>query len=103
LRLVGGAGVEVEDAAGEHVRRDDVDARLAVDALPLQPQQGESRLPRRLTGFAKRDGDAGVAVLVALYEPLKAEIDQRRRLDQQFTGYRRVWGTPRRPRRRLAL
>ena len=56
------------------------------DALALQPQQRQRRLPLGVAVLAIRHVDAGVAVVVALDEPLEAEVDQRRRFDQEFAG-----------------
>ena len=71
-RFVLRAGREIENAAREHVRRHDVDARLAVDALAMQAQQGQGWAPGALAAFAKRNGNAGVTVVVAFDPPLEA-------------------------------
>ena len=86
-RFVLRVGREIENAAREHVRRHDVDARLAVDALAMQAQQGQGWAPGALAAFAKRNGDAGVTVVVAFDPPLEAEIDERGRLDDELAGH----------------
>jgi hypothetical protein len=77
--------IDVEfTAAGKHVRHDDVDARFAVDPFPVQAQQRQTRPPVAGALLPKRDGHAGVAILVALYQPFETEIDQCRRLDEEL-------------------
>ena len=65
---------------------DDVELRAAVDPLALQPQQRQRLLPSRLALLPVRHLDRGVAVVVAVDEPFEAEIDQRRRIDDEFAG-----------------
>ena len=78
------AGLEIEHASREHVGRDQIDPRLGVDALALQPQQRQRGLPRRLALLAEGDVDGRIAIRVALNEPLEAEIDERRRIDHEL-------------------
>ena len=83
-RLVRRVGLEIEDAAREHVRRDDVHARLGVDPLALEPQQRQRRLPLARARLPERHLHARVAIGVALDEPLESEVDERGRLDEQL-------------------
>ena len=53
---------------------------------PLQPQQRQRRLPAGLARLPVRHLDGGGAVGVAVDEPLEAEIDERRRLDEELSG-----------------
>jgi hypothetical protein len=88
--LVRRVGLEIENAAGEHVRHNHVDARFAVDAFALEAQQRQRRLPVRLAPLAERHGDGRIAVVVALHEPFEPEIQERRRLDHQLAGHGHV-------------
>src|SRR6185436_2815160 len=85
-RFVGSVRLEVEDAAREHVRRDQVPRILLIDPLALQPQQREALLPVAGPLFAIRDVHAGVAVVIARDEPLEAEIDERWMIDDKLAG-----------------
>ena len=96
LRLVARAGLEIQDAAGKHVRHGDVDLPPGLDALSIEPQQRQPRSPRRLAGLPIRHVNSRRVVGVALDQPLKPEIDQRRRVDDKFP-----WRDPVRPLRRL--
>ena len=64
-RLVRRVGLQVEDASGEHVRRDDVELRPHEDPLTLEAQERERRRPDGLALPAIRDIHRGVAVVVA--------------------------------------
>ena len=85
-RFVGRVRLEVEDAAGKHVRQRQVEDVRLDDPLTLQAQQRHGLLPRRLTGLAIRHRDRRVAVGVAFNHPFEAEVDERRRIDDQFAG-----------------
>ena len=85
-RLVGGVGLEVEDAAGEHVRRDEVEHVRLRDPLALQAQQRHARLPRGLAGLPVGHVHARIAIGVAVDQPLEAEVDERRRIDDELAG-----------------
>jgi hypothetical protein len=90
-RLVRGVRFQIQDAAGEHVGYDDVHAAAgAPDALALQPEERQRRLPLRHALFSERHLHRGVAVVIALDVPLEPEIDQRRRIDNEFAGFHRV-------------
>ena len=89
-RLVRRVGFEVEDAPREQVGHDDVELVADEDPLALQAQEGQRRQPLRLALPAIRHLHRGVAVVVALDGPLEAEVDQGRRLDQQFSRRDRV-------------
>ncbi len=92
--LVGGVRLEVQQAAGEHVRGDEVVeaapvavARLAAgNLLALQPEQGQPLAPSRLAALAVADVDAGVAVVVARDAPFEAQGDEGRPLDGEGAG-----------------
>ena len=83
-RLVGGAGFEIEDAAGKHVRRDEVEDVALEDLLAVQPRQRHRLVPGGLALLAVRDLDAGIAIGVAVDVPLEPEVDQRRMLDDEL-------------------
>ena len=89
-RLVRRVGLEVEDAPREHVRHDDVELVPHEDPLALQAQERERRRPRRLALPAVGHLHRRVPVVVALDEPFEAEVDQRRRLDEELSRRDRV-------------
>ena len=75
---------EIQDAAGKHVGSNDIDLRRLIDAFALQPQHRQSRLPGGLALLPVRHGYCRIAIFVALNEPLETEIDEGRRIDQEF-------------------
>lgn len=83
-RLIFRVRLQIEDAPGEHVRNDHVENVATENPLTLEAQQWERRRPTRLALLAIRDLHRGVPVVVALDEPFEAEVDQRRRLDQEL-------------------
>ena len=89
-RLVRRVGLQVEDAPREHVRNDDVELISDEDPLALQAQEGQRRRPLRLALPAIRRLHRRVPVVVALDGPFEAEVDQRRRLDQELSRRDRV-------------
>ena len=80
-------GFEVEHTAGEHVRRDQVDARFCVDAFALQAQQRHGLSPPGLSLRPVRDRHGRIAVRILLDEPFEPEIVQGRRFGQQLPGH----------------
>ena len=82
---------EIEDAAGEHVRRDDVELLALLDAFALQAQQRQAASSGRRP-LAVGHVNGRVAVVVALDEPLEPQVDQRRRLDEELAGRDRTAG-----------
>ena len=86
-RFVGGVRLEIQDAAGEHVRRDQVEDVALVDACsPCRRDQRHRRSPGGLALLAVRDLDAGIAIGVAVDVPFEAEVDERRVLDDELAG-----------------
>ena len=84
--LVGSAGLEVENAAGKHVRGDDVHLLPLNDTLAVQTQQREARLPLSVTLLAIRHRDRAVPIVIAVDKPFESEIDQRRRIGDELTN-----------------
>jgi hypothetical protein len=66
------AGLELEDASGEPVRRD-VLQRVLVDALVADAQQRETLPPRWLAAFPVRHRHSGIAIVVAVNRPLEPQ------------------------------
>ena len=85
-RFIRGVRLEIEDAAREHVRRHEREHVRLRDPLALQPQQRHAGLPRAVAGFPVRHVDFGVAIRIAVDPPFEAEVDQRRRFDDEFAG-----------------
>src|SRR6185503_8759564 len=81
--LVLRAGLEVEDAAGEHVRGDvlvGVPYRVSgasANDFVLQAQQGQRIAPLLFALLAIGDGNAGIAIVIAGNPPLEAERHER--------------------------
>jgi len=78
---------EVENAAGKHIRRDDMKPVALKDFLILQPEERKGFFP---LGFPfpflpVRNLDSGVSVSVAFDEPLEAQIDECGWINQEFT------------------
>jgi hypothetical protein len=68
--------------------RDDVKHTLVlVDPFALQTEEWQSLLPLRLALFAVRHLYLRIAIVVALNEPFKAKIDQRRVIDDELTRF----------------
>ena len=88
--LVIRAGLEVEEAAREHVRRGVVERLPEHGPLAVEPEQRQTVAPVRLAPLPVHDGDFGVAVIVAFDVPLEAEGDQCRRLDDELARPHRV-------------
>ena len=91
-RFVGRIRFEIENAAGEHVRRDDVELIALPDALALQPQQRQRLLPVGRALLPIRHVNRRVPVVVALDEPLEAEVDQRGWIDEKLACRDRTAG-----------
>ena len=67
---------------------DHVELRAAVDALALQAQQRQRRASTRVSPCFRYDtATARVAVVVAVDEPFEAEVDQRRRIDDELARH----------------
>jgi hypothetical protein len=81
-RFIRSCRLELEEAAGEAVRRD-VLQRVLVDALVADAKQRRPALPHLLALLAIGDGDRRVAIVVAVDHPLEAERNQRRRLGDE--------------------
>ena len=84
------ARLEIEHAAGKHVGRNQIDARLGVDPFALQTEERQRRAPCLTALLAEGHINRGVPIRIALDEPLEPQIDQRGRLDDQFAGNDRV-------------
>ncbi len=63
-----------------------------VDPFALQTQQRQRGQPLAVAGLAIGDGDGRVPIIVAVDEPFEPEIDQRRRIDHELAGPRRIRG-----------
>jgi hypothetical protein len=85
-RFVRGARLQIENAAGEHVRRDQVEDVALIHLFTMEPDERQRRAPRGVALLPERDVDPGVAIGITVDVPLEAEIDQRRGLDDEFAG-----------------
>src|SRR5262249_28279260 len=74
-RFVRRVGLEIENAAGKHVRRDDIELKAVVDVLALQPEERKRIHPSTFPNLAIGDGDGRVSIVIAVDEPLETEID----------------------------
>ena len=88
--LVLGIGLEVDDAAGEHVGADDVEAHVAQHPLGVKAQPRQARVPCLRSLLAIEDRHRRIVIVIAGDAPLEPEVDQRRRLDVQLADNRAV-------------
>ena len=85
LRFVQRLRFQIENAAREHVRGDHIEHAIGLkDALALQPQQRKRLSPLPLALLAIRHVDARSAIVIALNQPLKTKIDQRRMVHDEL-------------------
>ena len=82
--LVLGIRLQIDDAAGEHVRADHVEADVLQGPLPLQAEEVHPLLPLRSALLSVEDLDAGGPVVVAVDAPLESEVVQRGGLDEEI-------------------
>lgn len=79
-------GLQIQDAAREHIRRDDVeDTLILVDPFALQAQKGQSAFPLRISTLTVRHLHLRIPVIVAFDQPFKAKVDQGRVIDDELT------------------
>jgi hypothetical protein len=88
-RLVGGTRLQIQDAAGKHVRRDEIEHVALEHLFAMESRQRHAFVPRSLALLPERHVHAGVSVRVAIDVPLEAEVDERRMLDHQLAGSHR--------------
>ena len=93
LRFIGGVRLEVENASGKHVGHGDVIDRFADDPFTLQTQQRKACVPAGLPACG-RSPPLRITVVVAIDEPLEAEIDERRRIDDELASGGAIAGRP---------
>ena len=85
--FVAGSWIEVEDAAGEAVGDCVGHAfALAEDSLPADAEEVKRGLPSLCVGFAEANFYRGVAVGVAVDEPLEAEVVEGGMFDVEASG-----------------
>ena len=73
MAFVFGAGLEIEDRAGETVGDGVVEVLApAVNIFATDADQGERVAPRRFTRGAKLNGNGGVAIGVAFDRPIQS-------------------------------
>jgi hypothetical protein len=63
-----------------------------VDAFTLETQQRQRGQPLAVAGLAIGNGDRRVPIIIAVDEPFEPEVDQRRRIDHELAGPRRIRG-----------
>ena len=68
--FIGGIGLQIENATGKHIGRDDVKNALAlVDLFSLQAEKGQAVFPLGLSFPAVRHVDLGGAIVIAFDQP----------------------------------
>ena len=83
-RLVRGARLQIQDAAGKHVRRDEIEHVPLEHLFAVEPRQRHRLAPGGLALLPERDVHARVPIGVAVDVPLEAEVDERRMFDHEF-------------------
>src|SRR6185295_8696452 len=76
--------LQIQDAAGKHVRRDQVEDVALEYLLAVETDQRHGRSPGGLTLLAVRDLDARVPVRIAVDAPFEPEVDEGRVLDDEL-------------------
>src|SRR5205823_4119591 len=80
--LVVGAGLQIEDAAGEHVGHN-VLQRVFIDALVIHAEHGQAFLPGGFAFLAIEDRGGSIVVVIAIDVPFETERNERGTFDDE--------------------
>src|SRR5215813_5649592 len=78
--------LEVENASGKHVWRDDVELCSIVDFFAMKAQKRQRLSPLRIADLSEAHFDRCIPVVVPFDEPLEPQIDESRRIDYKLSG-----------------